>query len=250
MSEAARRRDGRKALECKFMPCPCLRRAKGSALRQASAFLFAAALLGLSLGSKSRADDARASVSAIPDDVWSYMQGRSWHDGRGCPARDELALLRIPYRDFEGRTQLGPMIVARKVAGKVAAIFQEIYDSGDFRIYRIGLVDDYGGDDDQSIAANNTSGFNCRTTEGGGVSQHAFGLAIDINPVQNPYVAHGVTEPEAGKAYDAPGKRHAGMVGVITKGDVVYKAFAKRGWRWGGEWARSKDYQHFSANGH
>ena len=68
--------------------------------------------------------------------------------------------------------------------------------------------------------------------------------------MQNPYVAHGVTEPEAGKPYDAPEKRHAGAIGVIVKGDVVYKAFAKRGWRWGGEWAHSKDYQHFSASGH
>ena len=178
------------------------------------------------------------------------MQGRSWHAGRGCPERDALALLRVPYLDFDGRTQLGPMIVARKVASKVAAIFQDIYDHGAFRIYRIALVDDYGGDDDRAIAANITSGFNCRATEGGGFSQHAAGLAIDINPVQNPYVAHGVTEPEAGKAYDAPEKRHAGMVGVIVKGDTVYTAFAKRGWRWGGEWAHSKDYQHFSANGH
>lgn len=197
-----------------------------------------------------KAENARASVSAIPDDVWSYMQGRSWRAGRGCPERSELALLRVPYIDFEGRTQFGPMIVAKKVASKVAAIFQDIYDRGAFRIYRIALVDDYGGDDDRSIAANNTSGFNCRTTEGGGFSQHAAGLAIDINPVQNPYVAHGVTEPEAGKAYDAPEKRQAGMVGVIVKGDTVYTAFARRGWRWGGEWAHSKDYQHFSANGH
>ena len=125
-------------------------------------------VFALAPGLNAGAESARASVSAIPDEVWSYMQGRSWHAERGCPQRSDLALLRIPYRDFEGRTQFGPMIVARKVAGKVAAIFQDIYDSGAFRIYRIALVDDYGGDDDQSIAANNTSGFNCRTTEGGG----------------------------------------------------------------------------------
>jgi hypothetical protein len=232
------------------MPSPIPRQPNESVLLRAGAFALAALLLSLTPGSTAEAESARVSVSPIPDDVWSYMQGRSWHAEHGCPQRGELALLRIPYRDFEGRTQIGPMIVAKKVAGKVAAIFQEIYDSGAFRIYRIGLVDDYGGGDDQSIAANNTSGFNCRKTEGGGVSQHAAGLAIDINPVQNPYVAHGVTEPEAGKAYDAPAKRHSGMLGVITKGDVVYKAFAKRGWRWGGEWAHSKDYQHFSANGH
>jgi len=232
------------------MCCPSLRRAKESVLQRAGAYLLAASLLALAPGSIARAESARVSVAAIPDEVWSYMQGRSWRPGRGCPERSELALLRVPYRDFEGRTQLGPMIVAKKVASKIAAIFQEIYDGGAFRIYRIGLVDDYGGDDDQSIAADNTSGFNCRTTEGGGVSQHASGLAIDINPVQNPYVSHGVTEPEAGKAYDAPEKRRPGMIGVITKGDVVHKAFAKRGWRWGGEWAHSKDYQHFSANGH
>ena len=230
----------------RFYPCPGPK-SRGSAR---PALLLAACLFALAPVAQAKAESARASVSAIPDDVWSYMQGRSWHAGRGCPERDQLALLRVPYLDFDGRTQFGPMIVARKVAGKVAAIFQEIYDRGQFRIYRIALVDDYGGDDDRSIAANNTSGFNCRPTEGGGVSQHAAGLAIDINPVQNPYVAHGVTEPEAGKAYDAPEKRHPGMVEVIVKGDTVYTAFARRGWRWGGEWAHSKDYQHFSANGH
>ncbi|HTO80115.1 MAG TPA: M15 family peptidase, partial [Methylocystis sp.] len=127
------------------MCCPSLRRAKESVLQRAGAYLLAASLLALAPGSIARAESARVSVAAIPDEVWSYMQGRSWRPGRGCPERSELALLRVPYRDFEGRTQLGPMIVAKKVASKIAAIFQEIYDGGAFRIYRIGLVDDYGG---------------------------------------------------------------------------------------------------------
>lgn len=92
-----------------------------------------------------------------------------------------------PYRDFNRATQSGEMIVARKVAAQVTAIFDEIYASGKFRIFQMRLVDDVDGSDDRSIAANNASGFNCRTTDHGGHSKHAFGLAIDINPVQTPY---------------------------------------------------------------
>jgi hypothetical protein len=192
----------------------------------------------------------KAAYGPIPDDVWNAMQGRSWRAELPCPRREDLALLRLPYRDFEGRTRVGEMIVAARVAAKVASAFQEIYDSGAFRIHRISLIDAFGGDDDASIAANNTSGFNCRTTDRGALSRHALGLAVDINPVQNPYREGDLTAPEAGRAYDRPEKRRRGMVGVIVEGDVVTRAFARQGWRWGGRWKRTVDYQHFSADGH
>jgi hypothetical protein len=111
------------------------------------------------------------------------------------------------------------------------------------------LVDDYGGGDRRSMAANNTSAFNCRSVVGrpGVWSQHSYGWAIDINPVQNPFVMSGGTVlPPAGEAYVDRSRRAPGM---IHRGDVVYRAFASIGWEWGGDWSSSKDYQHFSATG-
>lgn len=196
------------------------------------------------------AERARATFGPIPNHVWNNMQGKSWRADLPCPARSELALLRIPYLDFSGRTQIGSMIVARSVAPKVAAAFQDIYASGKFRIRRIALIDEYGGDDDSSMAADNTSGFNCRTTDRGAMSRHASGLAVDINPIENPYREGELTAPEAGRAYDRPEKRRPGMIGVIVDGDVVTRAFARQGWSWGGRWKRTIDYQHFSSDGH
>jgi len=216
-----------------------------------SALAAAAIIVGIAAaGPRARAEPARATYGAIPDAVWNNMQGKSWRAELPCPRRSELAFLQIPYLDFEGHTQIGSMIVAKSAAAKVAAAFQEIYDSKRFRIYRMTLIDDYQGDDDRSIEANNTSAFNCRTTDRGALSRHALGLAVDINPVQNPYRDGNGTAPEAGRAYDQPYKRRSDIVGIIVNGDVVTRAFARQGWRWGGNWKNSVDYQHFSSDGH
>jgi hypothetical protein len=129
----------------------------------------------------------------------------------------------------------------------VVSVFHELYDQ-DFPIARMQLVDDYQGSDDLSMEANNTSAFNCREVTGrpGVWSQHSYGGAIDINPVQNPYISSGGTVlPPAGVDYvdrskDAPGMIHAG--------DCTVQAFADIGWYWGGAWTSPKDYQHFSHN--
>ncbi len=208
------------------------------------------ALVFAALSLPAIAQTPRADYGPIPDDVWSYMQGRSWRAGLPCATRDELVLMHVPYRDFDGATQMGSLIVARRVAPQVAAIFEEIYVRGKFRIYQMRLIDDFGGDDDASIAANNTSGFNCRTTDHGGLSKHALGLAIDINPVQNPYREGALTAPQAGRAYDESQERRLGVTGIIRDGDTVTRAFARRGWSWGGRWTHTIDYQHFSYGGH
>jgi len=197
----------------------------------------------------------------IPDAVWQAMQGKSWHgsfaaaqcarpEDCACPPREALVLLSVPYRDFDDRERIGRLIVARAVADEIAGAFTEIFESGQFRIAGMELVDQYGGDDDASMAANNTSAFNCRlTTSGRTLSAHAFGTAIDINPLNNPYVRGKTTLPPAGQAFDEAAERAAGHPGVIVAGDVVTGAFAKRGWVWGGNWTNLKDYQHFSKDG-
>lgn len=178
------------------------------------------------------------------------MQGSSWHADRPCPSREDLVLLTVPYIAFDSKTKTGQLIVAKTHAGEVAAVFDSIFESGTFRIERMDLIDEFHGNDDASMAANNTSAFNCRYVGGSTVlSAHALGIAIDINPIQNPYVSQSNTYPPAGKAYDQPQERTSDVVGIILEGDIVTSAFAAQGWIWGGSWSTKKDYQHFSRNG-
>ena len=218
--------------------------------RNRSAMLAAAAMLVVTIpGPASAQPAARGTWSPIPDRVWQAMQGKSWHKGLGCPGRERLALLTVPYLDFGGRPQTGQMIVSRSVAGNVLSAFASIMRSG-FRIRQMRLVHEFDGDDDRSMAANNTSGFNCRRVSGSNrLSDHAFGKAIDINPVQNPYVWRRGTQPPSGAAYDEPHERQNPHIGMIRKGDAVTRAFARIGWKWGGLWRNSKDFQHFSQSG-
>ncbi|HEV2824264.1 MAG TPA: M15 family metallopeptidase [Actinomycetota bacterium] len=166
----------------------------------------------------------------------------------GCPVPPEdLRLLVMSHRTFDGQSAQGRMVVHEDWARPVVSVFHELYDQ-DFPIARMQLVDDYQGSDDLSMEANNTSAFNCRSVTGrpGVWSQHSYGGAIDINPVQNPYISSGGTVlPPAGVDYvdrskDAPGMIHAG--------DCTVQAFADIGWYWGGAWTSPKDYQHFSYN--
>ena len=178
------------------------------------------------------------------------MQGKSWHPSRGCPARDDLRLVRIPYRNFSGKEQMGELVIAARAADDVIRAFAEIYWQGEFRIAKMRLIHNYGGDDIRSMNDNNTSAFNCRRTTGGRrLSEHAFGTAIDINPVQNPYVRRRFVSPAKGRRFARRRARTPKARGVIVPGDSVIGAFAKVGWSWGGNWRRVKDYQHFSKSG-
>ena len=193
--------------------------------------------------------EANGRAESIPDDAWKAMDGKSWRKGLACPRRTELTLLHLPHIDFDGAPQMGRMIVSRNVADEVIEIFSKLY-MADFRIQSMRLVDEFGGDDDASMAANNTSAFNCRLkTAGRTMSEHAFGKAIDVNPVQNPYVSGVVTSPKAGAQYNTPAKRAHPTIGLIQPGGVVVKIFAAAGWKWGGNWKGKNDYQHFSKSG-
>ncbi|HUR13463.1 MAG TPA: M15 family metallopeptidase [Mycobacteriales bacterium] len=168
----------------------------------------------------------------------------SWRPG--CPvAPAQLRLLTLPYRDFAGARRTGEIVVHARVADDVVAVFRDLYAAG-FPIRSLRRVDEFGGDDDRSMAADNTSAFNCRDAVGGsGWSQHAYGLAIDVNPVENPYVYGGRVLPPAGEPYADRTPRRRGMA---YPGGALNRAFAARGWSWGGQW-RNPDYQHFSTNG-
>ncbi len=137
------------------------------------------------------------------------------------------------------------------MARDVVSVFRKLY-AARWPIARMRLVDAYRGDDDRSMAANNTSAYNCRSVAGStSWSEHAYGTAIDVNPVQNPYVQAGSVAPPSGQRYAdldrSPGTRLP--PGVVQAGDAVVRAFAAIGWEWGGRWTTSKDYQHFSLTG-
>jgi hypothetical protein len=174
------------------------------------------------------------------------MEGSSWH--QGCPVGlDDLRLLRLTYLGFDGGAHGGRMVVHEGAAGPVLQAMRSLYRHR-FPIRRLRLVDAYGADDHRSMNADNTSAFNCRYIAGqpGVWSQHAYGKAIDINPVENPYVSGGHVSPPAGKAF-ADRSQHAR--GMIHAGDLTVRAFTGIGWGWGGSWSSPVDYQHFSANG-
>jgi hypothetical protein len=160
---------------------------------------------------------------------------------------EDLRLLTLDYRGFDGAIHRGGLIVNASVARAVVSVFAALFDAG-FPVRRMEPVDAFGGDDDRSMAADNTSGFNCRATTGdpGVWSQHAYGLAVDVDPRENPYVAGGSVLPPAGARFIDRSLRARGMIHL---GDSVAQAFASVGWGWGGDWSTVQDYQHFSANG-
>jgi hypothetical protein len=159
----------------------------------------------------------------------------------------DLRLVRVPYLGFDGVRRRGELVVHRDVAADVGRTFVRLADQG-FAIRRMVRVDRYDGSDDASMAADNTSGFNCRKVVGGsgGWSQHAYGRAVDINPRENPYVYDGKVAPPEGEPYVRRSPLRKGMIGA---NGAVVRAFRNIGWGWGGDFRNSKDYQHFSRNG-
>lgn len=171
----------------------------------------------------------------------------SWHPG--CPVGiGDLRLIRMTYWGMDHRPHDGEMIVNARVADKVVKVFRKLYASR-YPIRRMELVDRYKGSDFKSIEADNTSAFNCRDASGSNSwSQHAFGLAVDLNTCENPYVhPNGHIEHPRCVKY---GNRRRHDPGLIHAGDRVVRAFRSIGWGWGGSWGGPWDYQHFSANGH
>lgn len=149
---------------------------------------------------------------------------------------DSQEIVPVQYYSFDNKLHQGQIVLNKKLVQDITDIFKEIKEAH-FPIAKVIPIVQYNWSDDASIADNNTSSFNYRTVAGTKkVSDHAHGRAIDINPWLNPWVSRkGVSK----RPYKP------GVPGTIVKGDVVYKAFMKRGWKWGGDWKGSKDYQHF-----
>lgn len=215
-------------------------------MRRWLASLVGLGLLAACVGPPNPLPPFAGTVAELPADVRQQMTGRSWRPG--CPVGlDELRLVSVTHLGFDGQPHVGRLVIHRDQAAAVLATFRTLFEAR-FAIERMQLVDDFGADDAASMAANNTSAFNCRGIDGrpGAWSEHSYGWAIDVNPVQNPWVRGSQVDPPSGAPYvdrtlQAPGMVHAD--------DGVVQAFRSIGWAWGGYFRNAKDYQHFSATG-
>jgi hypothetical protein len=188
----------------------------------------------------------RFRASVLTPALRRQLTRTSWHPG--CPVSlDQLRYLRISYWGFDKRAHLGEMVLNASVVQNIRRAFAVLF-AARFPIRRMRLVDRYGGSDYASIQADNTSAFNCRDATGSSRwSEHAYGLAIDINPIENPYVyASGTTTHPASDLFLDRSNVRPGMA---VEGGTLVRAFDAIGWGWGGRWPRPTDYQHFSVNG-
>ena len=188
-------------------------------------------------------------VSEITPSVQERMlKANSWRET--CPVHlFDLRYINVNHLNFEGQTVSGEIIVHKDIADEVVNIFSELYEIG-YPIRQMRLVSDFKANDWQSIEASNTSAFNCRPVTGNKKkwSKHAYGKAIDINPIENPYISRkGHISHKASWKY----KKRVHRVNtyadraVLLKHDKATKIFKKYGWKWGGDWRTVKDYQHF-----
>lgn len=183
--------------------------------------------------------------SSLSEEIIEKIVGASYKENTPVNL-DELSYIRVTYWGFDDLEHIGEIIVHKKLAVEVTEIFKELYEAR-FPIDKIRLIDEYGADDNISMSANNSSAFCSREITGKKdvFSNHSYGVAIDINPVQNPYIKGDTILPKEGSEYlDRENIRK----GMIIKDDICYNAFINRGWTWGGEWSSLKDYQHFEKN--
>jgi hypothetical protein len=193
------------------------------------------------------------SVTPLPAKLRSNLEHGQWHAGCPVPLSD-LRVVTVPYVDFDGVKRDGQIIVHRDVAGSVEKVFRKLYKLR-FPIRHLQLSDMYGPPraipDDEDV----TGSFWCRDsvpspcvggTASGHWSNHAYGHAIDINPIENPYIGCGKVHDPRMRPYVDRSRPKKGMVTP-----AVVKAFRSIGWGWGGDWSSgTKDYMHFSTNGH
>jgi hypothetical protein len=188
-------------------------------------------------------------VSRIGPFLRARLIGRNWHPG--CPVGlADLRLVRVSYWDFRGQVRFGPLVLNEAVADHVLWVFERLFRAR-FPIHRIALPARYRPPtrEDWFNTHDRSSSFNCRPATGspGSLSHHSYGWAVDINPLENPYVrSDGSVLRRAAKPFVDRTQRVPGM---IHDDDVVVRSFARIGWEWGGDWVTLKDYMHFSLTG-
>lgn len=179
----------------------------------------------------------------ISDETFARMWLKSYKENCTVP-REELRYIRCLHCDIDGNIKVGELVMNVSVADTVCNIFRQLYDAK-YPIESMILVDDFNADDETSIMSNNTSAFNFRTVDNTDeISNHAYGLAIDINPYYNVYyiASENYIFPEDGWQYL---DRESDFPYKIEVGDLCYNLFTEAGFEWGGWWTYNTDYQHF-----
>ncbi len=184
-----------------------------------------------------------ANITRITPAIKERMiKGNSWH--RGCPVPlKNLRYINVKYHSFSGEDRVGELIVNKDIANSIVWVMEELYNIG-YPIRQMRLVSDFNGDDWKSIEADNTSAFNCRKATGSTKwSRHSFGRAIDINPIENPYISRtGHISHKKSLRYR---KRVPNHRAVLLEDSLATQIFKRYGFKWGGDWRYTKDYQHF-----
>lgn len=186
------------------------------------------------------------SITELTSAERSAMTGVSWHPGCPVPLAD-LRNLSVTYWGFDDASHQGVLIVHRDVAEDLEWVFAQLYAER-FPIRSMRPIDEFDGNDYDSIEADNTSAFNCRRRTGSSQewSRHAYGRALDLNPLENPYITEqGTTSHSGSRRYL---DRSIVRPGMIVADSVPVRTFNEIGWRWGGLWPRPTDLQHFSDN--
>ncbi len=172
------------------------------------------------------------------------LQRSTWSPG--CPvAAEDLRYITVSFWGFDDRPHTGELVIHADEAEEIVDVFATLFELR-FPIEEMRIVTSADLEADPTGDSNNTGSFVCRAVTGGSrFSEHAFGLAIDVNPFHNPYVKGDLVLPELASSYL---ERGTGLPGMIDSGSPVIDAFASIGWEWGGDWNSLKDYQHFSLN--
>lgn len=185
---------------------------------------------------------------SLNDTIKAQITGISYpaDDSAAAISYDTLRYVSVRYYNFHDVPRTGELICHKAIAQDLVEIFYELYENH-YPIERIELIDAYGGDDELSMQDNNTSCFNYRQRPLGSLSNHAYGLALDLNPLYNPYVASGedgslTILPAGSETYV---DRDQSFEHKIDKNDLAYRLFTEHGFTWGGSWNSLKDYQHF-----
>ena len=189
--------------------------------------------------------DRYFTISEIPDTIFEFMQGRSYKADCTIP-RSDLRYLIILHRNMDGQAVVGELVVNKEISADILDIMRELYELN-YPIEQVRLVDYYEGDDELSMAANNSSAFNWRTQTGSSakISKHASGMAIDINPLYNPYYRFPYVNETVSPGGDLYMDRMWDFPFKIDEDDDCYRIFTEHGFKWGGSWNSLRDYQHF-----
>ena len=189
--------------------------------------------------------DRYFTISEIPDTIFEFMQGRSYKADCTIP-RSDLRYLIILHRNMDGQAVVGELVVNKEISADILNIMRELYELN-YPIEQVRLVDYYEGDDELSMAANNSSAFNWRTQTGSSakISKHATGMAIDINPLYNPYYRFPYVNETVSPGGDLYMDRMWEFPFKIDEDDDCYRIFTEHGFKWGGSWNSLRDYQHF-----